>query len=94
MLQQVHAVANTESGLLSCRVARIRLDIAKLKPDHRKLFYEIRMGCPSCENPERCAADLAALPPDSGLEDWDEYCPNAAKLRILAALTMFSSDVQ
>jgi hypothetical protein len=41
------------------------------------------------ENPERGAADLAAGSPDRGWEDWDEYSPKAARLRILAALTMF-----
>ena len=82
------ADTSPETDLLLCRMARISLDPAKLTPQHLNVLSEIRKNCPNCEKPERCAAGLAAAP-DKGWEDWDEYCPNAEKLRILAALTMF-----
>lgn len=78
-----------ETDLLSRRIDRIGLNEARLKPQHRDVLNDIRGSCPSCESPERCAAELAAASPELGWENWDEYCPNAAKLRILAALTMF-----
>lgn len=92
MSQQVHAETDSRNDLFSCRVARIGLDAAKLTPEHRAIFNDIRARCPNCKTPHRCVADLAFVPPKSGLEGWDEYCPNAARLRILAALTMFSGD--
>ena len=84
---------NHGADLLSRRMVRIRLDPAKLTPQHLDVLNRIQKSCPACEKPERCAADLAAAP-DKGWEDWDEYCPNAARLRILAALTMFPSNVE
>jgi hypothetical protein len=92
--QQPQIDSKSENDLLSRRIARIRLDTAKLNPDQCGIFHDIQKSCPSCENPGRCASDLAAASPDRGWEDWDEYCPNAAKLRILAALTMFPSAAQ
>jgi hypothetical protein len=85
------ADTSPETDLLSCRLARIGLDPAKLTPQHLNVLSEIQKNCPNCEQPERCAAGLAAAP-DKGWEEWDEYCPNAEKLRILAALTMFPGD--
>lgn len=72
------------------RVTRIGLDAERLKPDHAALFADIASSCPGCEDPARCAAELAAPKPGSNLEDWDDYCPNAPRLRVLAALTMFA----
>ena len=69
------------------RVARAGLTAGRLSPQHTKLLTEIRSSCPACQDPSRCALDLA-MPPTEW-EDWDEYCPNAARLRVLAALTMF-----
>lgn len=81
-----------EQDLLSGRVVRIGLEPARLRPDQRDILNDIRRSCPACDNPERCASDLAVTSPVRDWEDWDEYCPNAARLRILAALTMFPVD--
>jgi hypothetical protein len=75
--------------LFSSRVTHIGLRPERLKPQHRAIVDEVRAMCPNCENPARCAADLAVADPSRIFEDWDEYCPNAARLRILAALSMF-----
>jgi hypothetical protein len=80
-----------ETDLLSCRMARISLDPTKLTPQHLAVLREIEKNCLGCEKTERCVAGLAAAP-DKGWEDWDEYCPNAQRLRILAALAMFPDD--
>ena len=75
--------------LFSSRVTHIGLRPERLKPQHRAIVEELRATCPNCESPSRCAADLANRPPGRVMENWDEYCPNAARLRILAALSMF-----
>lgn len=90
MRKQTFAVPDL--GLFSPRLTHIGLHPDRLKPQHRVILDELRASCPSCESPGRCAADLAATPPNGILEDWDDYCPNARRLRILAALTMFPSD--
>jgi hypothetical protein len=71
-------------------MVHIGLDPYRLTPDQLDILGEIRARCPGCGDPARCAADLAKAAPGCDWEDWDEYCPNAARLRILAALTMFS----
>jgi hypothetical protein len=92
MLQQLHAARICGIDPLSRRMDRIGLDPYKLKPDQIEILGEIRARCPTCDDPARCAGDLAAAVPECGWEDWDDYCPNSARLRILAALTMFSDD--
>jgi hypothetical protein len=92
MGEQDQADTGRGSDLLSRRIARIGLDPARLTSAQQAILDEIRSRCPTCENPEQCAAGLAAGSADRGWEDWDEYCPNAARLRILAALTMFPGD--
>jgi hypothetical protein len=74
-------------AVFSARVARVCLDGTRLSPANAELFADIRSVCPGCEDPARCAAELAM--PAGQWEDWDEYCPNAPRLRVLAALTMF-----
>ena len=78
-----------ELDLFSRRLTHLGLDPSRLKPGHRAVLEEIRQRCPNCESPSRCIADLAVTEPGRILENWDEYCPNAARLRILTALAMF-----
>jgi hypothetical protein len=92
MLQQLQAARICGMDLLSRRMVHIGLDPYRLTPDQLDILGDIRARCPTCADPSRCAADLATAP-GREWEDWDEYCPNAARLRILAALTMFSDDV-
>jgi hypothetical protein len=77
--------------LFSRRLTEIGMHPERLEPQQRAILEEIRAQCPNCESPGRCAADLAATEPKRILQEWDEYCPNAARLRILAALSMFGT---
>ena len=92
MLQQLHAARLCGVDVFFRRLVHIGLDPTGLTPDQLEILDEIRGRCPTCEDPVRCATDLAAAAPQPGWEDWDEYCPNAARLRVLAALTMFPDD--
>ncbi|HMK80692.1 MAG TPA: hypothetical protein VK438_13635 [Xanthobacteraceae bacterium] len=80
--------------LFDARVARIGLRPDRLKPEQLEKFRAIQRNCPACRDPARCAAGLVFTAPKEELEDWDDYCPNAAKLRILAALTMFQPETE
>lgn len=86
--------ANTfrDADVFSARISRIGLDPARLKPAQLEKFHEIQRSCPACGDPARCAAGLAFAVPKEDLEEWDDYCPNAARLRIFAALTMFPPE--
>ena len=94
MLQQLHMTRICGTDLLYRRMVHVGLDPARLSADQLDVLAEIRERCPTCEDPGRCAADLAAATSNAIWEDWDEYCPNAQRLRILAALTMFSDDAE
>lgn len=83
--------AGRTSRLVDARLARIKLNPARLRADHLTILNDIRRGCPACTDPTRCARGLKAAP-EYGLEDWDEFCPSSARLRVLAALTMFGED--
>jgi hypothetical protein len=92
MVQRYHAHGLRDSDLFLRRIGSIGLDAGRLTPDQLEILAELSEHCPGCEDPARCRADLAAAPMAREWDDWDEYCPNAPKLRILAALTMFCDD--
>jgi hypothetical protein len=77
-----------EKVALEGRIRRIGLEPENLTPDRREILDQIRASCPACKDPRLCETELAAAPA-RGWEDWDEYCPNAAKLRVLAALSKY-----
>ena len=72
---------------LTGRMARIGLKPERLDQHEARILNEIRANCPSCADPARCKAELK-LPQARGWEDWDEYCPNAARLRVLTAFSL------
>lgn len=78
----------SERKELTGRMARIGLKPERLDLHETRILNEIRANCPSCSDPSRCEAELK-LPRAPGWEDWDEYCPNAARLRVLAAFSLY-----
>ena len=85
------AQAAAEGKELTGRMQRIGLKPERLDPHETRILDEIRANCPSCADPGRCEAELR-LPRARGWEDWDEYCPNAARLRVLAAFSLYPRD--
>ncbi len=79
---------NLERKELTGRMQRIGLMPERLDQHETQILNEIRANCPSCADPSRCEAELK-LPRARGWEDWDEYCPNAARLRVLAAFSLY-----
>jgi hypothetical protein len=80
-----------DKAALEGRIRRIGLAPKNLTPERREILDQIRVSCPACKDPELCKTELAAAPA-RGWEDWDEYCPNADKLRVLAALSQYPDD--
>ena len=76
---------------LTGRLARIGLKPERLDPREMSILNEIRANCWSCPDPGRCEAELK-LRTARGWEDWDEYCPNAARLRVLTAFSLYPGD--
>ncbi len=72
------------------RINRIGLKPERLTTVNATILKQIVESCPACESPERCKAELNDAAPPRGWDDWDEYCPNAARLCVFAALTMFT----
>jgi hypothetical protein len=77
------------SKLLPARMERLRLDPARLTTEQVAILRDIQRVCAMCPSVGECAVGLREPYTDQCLEDWDEYCPNAERLRVLAALTMF-----
>jgi hypothetical protein len=62
----------------------LRLDeVAHMEP---LVALELRHRCVKCEQPERCALDLADELVNPGGRPWRDYCPNAATLTMLGSL--------
>lgn len=80
-----------ERNELTGRMARIGLKPERLDQQERRILNEIRANCPSCADPGRCEAEFN-LPQARSWEDWDEYCPNAARLRVLTAFSLYPRD--
>ena len=76
---------------LTGRLARIGLKPERLDSREMSILNEIRANCWSCADLGRCEAELK-LPTARGWEDWDEYCPNAARLRVLTAFSLYPGD--
>ena len=72
------------------RISRIGLKPDQLTTAYAAMLDQIVDSCPACDSPEHCEAELKDTAPTRGWDDWDEYCPNAARLRVLAALSMFT----
>ncbi len=81
--------AELDMALQNASSARIGPE--RLTTGETKILNQIVESCPTCECPERCEAELNVISPTRGWDGWDEYCPNAARLRVLAALSMFTA---
>jgi len=84
MLRHFRSDRTCGIDLVSRRMVRIGLDSGGLQPGQLGILGQIRTRCPMGDDLARCAVDCAAT----------AYCPNNAKLRILAVLTMSSEDVE
>jgi hypothetical protein len=73
-------------GRLFRRLEMLHIDWAVLAEEDPLLFREIQGYCTLCESRRRCLMNLANELADPGWEDWQDYCPNARTLSVLATL--------
>lgn len=77
-----------EAYLLPRRMEVLRLDPGEIAEIEPSLFAQLHHACLLCESQGPCAFDLGDEFDENSV-DWYDYCPNAATLRMLAALPGF-----
>ena len=53
------------------------------------MFVDLEKSCTACASRNQCAYDVVPHFEEPTWSDWRDYCPNAAKLRMLVALQGF-----
>ena len=75
-----------ETPLLQRRMIALRLDVEAWRSMEPEMFADLQTTCAACPSPDACDYDLGAHLDDPTCDDWRDYCPNAARLRMLVAL--------
>ena len=75
-----------ETPLLQRRMIALCLDVEAWRDRKPEMFGDLQTSCAACPNPDACDDDLGAHLDDPTCDDWRDYCPNAARLRMLVAL--------
>jgi hypothetical protein len=71
------------ADLLAHRMAALSIDMREVNAVVPRTFQDLQRVCTMCESHRRCARDLGRDPADQA---WEDYCPNAAMLKMLTAL--------
>ncbi len=71
------------ADLLLRRMAALGLDPKEVDEVDRATFLDLQRVCTNCDPKGRCRRDLAKRPGDAG---WEDYCPNAATLKMLDSM--------
>jgi len=71
------------ADLLVRRMVVLNLDRNEVAATAPSTFQDLQRVCTMCESHKQCARDLARDPADG---EWEDYCPNAAMLKLLDAL--------
>ena len=72
--------------LLARRMELLQLEPGELARTDPVLFQELQATCLLCGQPGACAGALRDDTLDPAWEDWRDYCPNSARLTMLATL--------
>jgi len=72
--------------LLIERMLVLRLDPGEVQRAEPAMFDELQALCRRCQSREECEWSLVHDAADPAWQDWRNYCPNSAKLRMLSAL--------
>jgi hypothetical protein len=76
----------SHTPLLIERMLALRLEPDEIRRADPAMFGEFQARCRLCESPGQCAWSLVHHDIDAAWQDWRNYCPNSAKLRMLSAL--------
>ena len=71
------------ADLLAHRMAALNIDMRKVTTVVPRTFQDLQRTCTMCETRRQCARDLGRDPANQA---WEDYCPNAAMLKMLTAL--------
>ena len=74
------------AALLERRMEALCLDPNEVAHTEPLTFRELQRHCAKCERRGRCALDLADRFSDPAWQNWEDYCPNAATLKMLRTL--------
>lgn len=75
-----------DTPLLIRRMLALRLEPDTIRRTEPDMFSEFQALCRRCESERQCAWTLAHDSTDPAWQDWRNYCPNSAKLRMLSTL--------
>jgi hypothetical protein len=64
----------------------LRIDRSDLDREEPLLLRELQGICTLCGSKEECVRDLARECESGESQDWQDYCPNVATLKVLGAL--------
>jgi hypothetical protein len=79
--------------LLTRRMLALHLEPDDVRQSEPAMFGEFQALCGRCESQQQCAWTLVDLSTDPAWQDWRNYCPNSAKLRMLSALRACCFDL-
>ena len=71
------------ADLLARRMAELNLDKNEVAAVVPRTLQDLQRVCTMCESHRQCARDLGRDPADQA---WENYCPNAAVLKMLNGL--------
>jgi hypothetical protein len=83
-LRELARYGPDQADLLRRRLVALGLDPDMLARSDGSVLRDLQRLCTMCRHRSRCARDLAATNQVS--EDWQDYCPNAAVLKMLNTL--------
>ena len=75
-----------DASLLFGRMALLRIDRDELARDDPLLLRELQGICTLCGSKGECLRDLARERETGEPQDWQDYCPNVATIKVLGAL--------
>ena len=78
------------ADLLVRRMIVLNLDRNEVAATAPGAFQDLQRLCTMCESRGRCARDLARDPADGA---WEDYCPNAAMLKLLDAVQSLGGEI-
>jgi hypothetical protein len=82
-LRKIADHGSEAADLLVRRMVVLNLDRNEVAATVPSTFQDLQRLCTLCESHRQCARDLARDPAGGA---WEDYCPNAAMLRLLDAL--------
>jgi hypothetical protein len=82
-LRKIAEYGPDSADLLARRMAELNLDKNEVAAAVPRTLQDLQRVCTMCASHRRCARDLERDPADRA---WEDYCPNAAVLKMLNAL--------